>query len=124
MSISLVEMILDLDEGMDVQQGPYLQGTPLAWWQKLLALASVVITIALAAVIGVIILYVLLVLIALAALVGAFFYLRYRFFPPSGSKPKPQRGPDNITIIETQDGVVIDVPVEPSDPKGSRGRHD
>lgn len=113
-------MILDLDKGVDVQQGPYLQGTPLAWWQKLLALASVVVTIALAAVIGVIILYVLLVLIALAALVGAFFYIRYRFFPPGGAKAKRRQGPDNITIIETRDGVVIDVPVEPSGPQDKK----
>lgn len=98
-----------------MQQGPYLQGGPLPWWQKLLALASLVVTITLAAVIGVIILYALLVLIALALLVGAYFYIRYRFFPPSARNPQAKRGPDNITIIETRDGVVIDVPVEPSD---------
>lgn len=100
-----------------MQQGAYLQGGKITWWQKAVAVVGLCATIALAAVIGVILLYVLLFVVILAVLAGLFFYVRFRFFPPKGFKPQARHGPDNITIIETPDGVVIDMPTEEVDPK-------
>lgn len=104
-----------------MQRSAYLSGGKITWWQKALALVGLLATIALAAVIGVILLYALMVLIIVAVLAGLFFYVRLRFFPPKRRGKKTTRGPDNITIIETPDGVVIDMPPESTD-TSSKGR--
>lgn len=90
-----------------MQDSPYLQGATLTWWQKALAVVGLIAALVLTAVVSVIILYVLLFLIAFAFVVGLIVYIRFRFFP---AKRKTRRGPDDITIIETPDGVVIDMP--------------
>jgi len=100
---------------ISLQQGPFFQTTTLTWWQKLLAVLSVCATLVLAAVIGVLLLYVLFFILGIALVIGAGLYIRYRFFPPRRSHSTRRTGPDNITIIETPDGVVVDVSVDNQD---------
>ncbi|MEM6681910.1 MAG: hypothetical protein AAF607_06685 [Pseudomonadota bacterium] len=102
---------------IEVQQGPFLQPANLTWWQKILALLGVCAALVVAAVVGVIILYVLLFMLTIACLVGAYLYIRWRFFRSAGVPPRPRHGSDNITIIETSEGVVVDIPAnDPSAP--------
>jgi len=107
---------------IDVQQRPFMQPQNLTWWQKILAVLGICASLVIAAVVGVLILYILLFILAIAFLIGAYLYVRWRFFPPTGTPPRQRQARETITVIETPEGIVVDMPA--NDQNSPRGGQD